>query len=201
MVKTAHGESRHPVHTHRVITLTLTTLLSIATLGLLAHLTNRSRSIGNVTNWEVLGLVTSTLTILTFLFLLLAPRLVHLITELTLTTILFILWVVESALVIHVERATFGGARCGLFSIFRVANICSELRAIEALSIINWILLLFYIIHLFIYAIRSRSRVAGRSTWHQRMSERGRYNDGPVAPTNGTTATTGVNNYPATTQV
>ncbi|KAH9480192.1 hypothetical protein JR316_0006790 [Psilocybe cubensis] len=189
-----------PVHTHRLITLILSVIFSIIVMGLLANITHRTLGFRSATNWQILGLVISSLTILVFPLMLVASGAIHVITELILTMILFIVWVVSSAMIIHARRNNFGGVGCGFFRFFSISSLCSQLTAAEAFSIIIWILLLFYIIHLLAYGMSSKSRADGRSSWSRRMSEKGAYHDesGVATGNTGAPATTGVNTYPAT---
>ncbi|KJA20172.1 hypothetical protein HYPSUDRAFT_43547 [Hypholoma sublateritium FD-334 SS-4] len=184
-----------PLHLPRFIIFGLCTIFSVIVLGLSAHLTNVSSEAHAVTDNEVMGLVTSILSILIFPALIIVPRFVFILTELVVICIMWILWVVTAALTIQARNTLFGGFDCSIFvcesltgpplpvHAARSANtlsvkantsdLCHQVTAVEGLSVTIFVLLMLYMVGLLAFATVAYFRHSNRRIWYQRMDEKG----------------------------
>ncbi|KAJ3542290.1 hypothetical protein NMY22_g3569 [Coprinellus aureogranulatus] len=139
-------------------------VFSIIVLGISAHLVHISN--GFTPDWAGLALATSILTLLSLpvLYIVSIKRrgavAAFVIVELIVLWILWILWLATGA---DAASSNPGLNFCNV-------GVCSEIRALEAFSFLNWLLLMFYSLTVLVLSVSAHSR-GHRGVWRSQVNE------------------------------
>lgn len=138
-------------------------LFSLIVLGISAHLVSLRGPAPDYVNFA-LAVAILTLIFLPLLFILPIKRRgswpSYLAVELGVLWFLWILWLASAA---HTASMTPGLNYCS-------GGICSELRAMLAFSFLNWLILMFYAVLVFVFAVIAHSR-GERGVWRSTVQE------------------------------
>ncbi|KAF8150185.1 hypothetical protein B0H34DRAFT_178826 [Crassisporium funariophilum] len=125
--------------------ISLCLVLGIAVLGLVAHWTDFTVTLdAGVLDFQIVGLITAVMTILSFPVLLLVPlirknaAISHVIVELPVLLVAWVLWMTTAILIIRWNSIIYPFG-CDFTNVENV-HWCTEFFAIERLSIAIWIL-------------------------------------------------------------
>ncbi|KAJ2912431.1 hypothetical protein MD484_g7980, partial [Candolleomyces efflorescens] len=132
------GNLNHQLPLARTVVFGIVGLFTIINFGLSIHIVHVA-SRGVVPDWAGLGLATSILTLVALPILFIVPIKRHgalpafVAVELAVLWLLWILWLATGATIAGLPGLNF----CN-------GGLCSEARALEAFSFLNWLLLMFY---------------------------------------------------------
>ncbi|RXW15334.1 hypothetical protein EST38_g10522 [Candolleomyces aberdarensis] len=159
------GNLNHQLPLARTIVFGIVGLFTLISFGLSIHIVHLGNQGGFVPDWAGLALATSIITLIALPVLFIIPikrrnALPSFIAfELAVLWLLWILWLATGASI----ASLFGLNYCN-------GGLCSEIRALEAFSFLNWLLLMFYSFALLILSVTAHQR--GRTgVWKSSVSE------------------------------
>ncbi|KAF9483558.1 hypothetical protein BDN70DRAFT_290769 [Pholiota conissans] len=153
----------------RFIILVSSIVLGIIVLGLCAHVRSKP-SLGSNCGFDIMGMVTGALTLIAFPIMLMFTSTIFVLAELLALCVMWILWVVSAALSIEAREDVLGDRSCHIFR--RSARTsCHEMVAIEAISIIIFVILMFYMVPLFCFAVFAHFHQRDKGIWRRRINE------------------------------